>query len=234
MKKSVFVLAIICFMTLTAQADVAKYCMSYSDFVAGNWKSVDELTEGRTRQACQIKSGDHCVYFKTGDKICDQILKKQVFAVMYGNQLYVNCRNLRYDDVILDTQNYVQAYPYAGNKLLIAVYHINDGAFLLGLGADVASVFTPLGTSIALRGASTALWLGRHQLNSFRCYLVDTDANEKGRYPVTRINDEFMEKLLANDAHLLARYKAVSKKSERQSAANVLPILTEKGLVPAE
>ena len=47
MKKSVFVLAIICFMTLTAQADVAKYCMSYSDFVAGNWKSVDELTEGR-------------------------------------------------------------------------------------------------------------------------------------------------------------------------------------------
>ena len=49
MKKSVFVLAIICFMTLTAQADVAKYCMSYSDFVAGNWKSVDELTEGRTR-----------------------------------------------------------------------------------------------------------------------------------------------------------------------------------------
>ena len=127
-----------------------------------------------------------------------------------------------------------QGYPYDGNKLIVAVYHINDGAFLLGLGADVASFFTPLGTSIALDGVSAAIWLGRNQLNSFRCYVIDTDANEKGRYPVTRIDDEYMEKLLANDAHLLARYKAVSKKRDRQSASNVLAILTEKGLVPAE
>ena len=103
----------------------------------------------------------------------------------------------------------------------------------MGLGADVASVFTPLGPSIGLQSVSTALWLGRDKLNSHRCYLIDADADEKGRYAVTRINDEFMEKLLANDAHLLNRYKAVSKKSERQSASNVLAILTEKGLVSA-
>jgi hypothetical protein len=95
-------------------------------------------------------------------------------------------------------------------------------------------MFTPLGTSVALKGVSAAVWLGRNQLNSFRCYVVDTDANEKGRYPVTRINDDYMEKLLANDSHLLARYKAVSNKKERQSASNVLAILTEKGLVPSE
>ena len=223
-----------CCMPMMMMAQGAKYCMTYADYKANNWKTVESLVNGRTEQMPQIKQDGGEYKVKSGDKDADRILKKEAFAITFGKQLYVNCRNLRYDDVILDTQNYVQAYPYAGNKLLIAVYHINDGAFLLGLGADVASVFTPLGTSIALRGASTALWLGRHQLNSFRCYLVDTDANEKGRYPVTRINDEFMEKLLANDAHLLARYKAVSKKSERQSAANVLPILTEKGLVPSE
>ena len=128
----------------------------------------------------------------------------------------------------------MQGYPYAGNKVLIAVYHINDGAFLMGLGADVTSLFTPLGTSIALQSASTALWLSRNQLNSYRCYLIDTDANENGRYNVTRIDDDYMGKLLANDAHLLARYNAVSNKRERQSASNVLAILTEKGLISAD
>ena len=141
MKKSVFVLAIICFMTLTAQADVAKYCMSYSDFVAGNWKSVDELTEGRTRQACQIKSGDHCVYFKTGDKLCDQILKKQVFAVMYGNQLFVNCRNLRYNDVSLETSRFVQAIRYDDNKLCLIAYKTNTLTALAEIGTSIAGCF---------------------------------------------------------------------------------------------
>ena len=146
----------------------------------------------------------------------------------------MNCRNLRCKDIILDTQQYVQAYPYAGNKLLIAVYHINDGAFLLGFGANVASIFTPLGTSIALQTASTALWLNRSKLNSYRCYLIDTDANEKGRYPVTRIDDDYMTNLLSDDAHMLARYNAVSSKRDRQSGSHVLAVLTEKGLVEAE
>ena len=91
----------------------------------------------------------------------------------------------------------------------------------MGLGADVASVFTPLGPSIALRSTSTALWLSRKKLDSHRCYLIDTDADGKGRYPVT------------HDAHMLARYNAVSSKRERQSASNVLAVLSEKGLVEA-
>lgn len=115
MKKNVFVLALFCIVSMMANAEVAKYCMSYDDFVAGNWKSVDELTAGRTQQVCQMKSGDHGVfYFKTA---------------------------------------------------------------------------------------------------------------------ITRINDDFMDQLLANDTPLLERYKAVKAKYNRQSAANILPILMEKGLV---
>ena len=182
----------------------------------------------------QIKMDETDYKVKSGDKATDRILKKEVFAISFGKNLYVNCRNLRCNDIILDTQQYVQAYPYAGNKLLIAVYHINDGAFLMGLGADVASVFTPIGPSIALKSASAALWLNRSKLNSYRCYLIDTDANEKGRYPVTRIDDDYMTNLLSDDAHMLARYNAVSSKRDRQSASNVLAVLTEKGLVEAE
>ena len=233
MKKFFLMMMVSCLPTMM-MAQSVKYCMTYSDYKTHNWNTIESLVDGRSDMLPQIKMDETDYKVKSGDKQADRILKKEAFAISFGKNLYVNCRNLRCNDIILDTQQYVQAYPYAGNKLLIAVYHINDGAFLLGLGSDVASVFTPLGPSIALKSASTALWLSRSKLNSYRCYLIDTDANEKGRYPVTRINDDFMTKLLSDDAHMLARYNAVSSKKERQSASNVLAVLTEKGLIEAE
>ena len=233
MKKFFVMMMVSCLPTMM-MAQPAKYCMTYSDYKTHNWNTIESLVDGRSEMLPQIKMDETDYKVKSGDKETDRILKKEVFAISFGKNLYVNCRNLRCNDIILDTQQYVQAYPYAGNKLLIAVYHINDGAFLMGLGADVASVFTPIGPSIALKSASAALWLSRSKLNSYRCYLIDTDANEKGRYPVTRIDDDYMTNLLSDDAHMLARYNAVSSKRDRQSASNVLAVLTEKGLVEAE
>lgn len=232
MKKLIVMMMVSC-LPVMMMAQPAKYCMTYSDYKTHNWNTIESLVNGRSEMIPQIKMDETDYKVKSGDKATDRILKKEVFAISFGKNLYVNCRNLRCKDIILDTQQYVQAYPYAGNKLLIAVYHINDGAFLLGLGADVASIFTPLGPSIALQTASTALWLNRSKLNSYRCYLIDTDANEKGRYAVTRIDDDYMTKLLSDDAHMLARYNAVRSKRERQSASNVLAVLSEKGLVEA-
>ena len=231
--KKFFVMMMVSCLPMLMMAQPAKYCMTYSDYKTHNWNTIESLVNGRSEMIPQIKMDETDYKVKSGDKATDRILKKEVFAISFGKNLYVNCRNLRCKDIILDTQQYVQAYPYAGNKLLIAVYHINDGAFLLGFGANVASIFTPLGTSIALQTASTALWLNRSKLNSYRCYLIDTDANEKGRYAVTRIDDAYMTKLLSDDAHMLARYNAVSSKRERQSASNVLAVLSEKGLVEA-
>ena len=45
------------------------------------------------------------------------------------------------------------------------------------------------------------------------------------------MNDQYMENLLNNDAPMLEKYKAIDNKRDRQSAANVIPILMEKGLV---
>ena len=232
MKKNVLVLVLFCCLSAMAKAQVVKYCMSYSDFVAGKWKPVESLTGGRTKQACQMKTVDNQVHLKTGDKEADKILKKEAFAVMYGGDLLVNCRNLRYKDVCLDASGYAHAVRYKGNKLCVMAYKINDAAFVLGLGADVASLFTPTPVSVGLSVGSTAMWCCRDYLNSMACYLVDSDANEKGKIPVTRINDSFMENLLANDAPLLEKYMAIGSKRNRQSAANILPVLMEKGMVP--
>jgi len=232
MKKNVFVLALFCIVSMMANAEVAKYCMSYDDFVAGNWKSVDELTAGRTQQVCQMKSGDHCVYFKTGDKESDEVLKKEAFAVMYGKQLFVNCRNLRYKDVSLETSKYVQAIRYDKNKLCILSYRTDGLTALASLGTLVGGVLVDnTALSLTLLGTSIGCDIANNKLSDLACFLVDSGANEKGKTAITRINDEYMEKLLVNDAPLLERYKAVKAKHNRQSAGNILPILMEKGLV---
>ena len=232
MNKKFFVLVICCVISVMLKAEVAKYCMSYTDFVEGNWKPVSELTEGRTKQLCQIKSDNHCVYFKTGDKASDEVLKKQAFAVMYGNQLYVNCRNLREDGVCLETSRYVQAVRYGDNKLCVMAYRTNGWAALAEVGTGLAAVFVnDTWVSLGLLAGSTAFGIACDKLSSLACYLVESDANAKGKTPITRINDAFMEHLLVNDAPLLEQYKAIKTKYNRQSAANILPILMEKGLV---
>ena len=155
MKKNVFVIIVLCCVSLIAKADVAKYCMSYADYVAGNWKSVSELTEGRTKQVCQLKSDDHCVYFKTGDKESDQILKKQAFAVKYGYQLYVNSRNLRYNDIPLETSKYIQAVPYGDDKLCIMASKTNGLLALADVGCLASSIFVSNNwVSLGLLGGS--------------------------------------------------------------------------------
>ncbi len=232
MKKNVLVLAWFCCLTLMAQAGVAKYCMSYSDFVNGNWKSVDELTHGSTCQECQMKSYNHHFYFRTGNKEADKKLKKEAFAIMYGDQLFVNCRNLRNDGVCLDVTGYTQAVRFDKDKVCVMAYKIDDVSLLLGLSLDIASIFVDnKAVSIGLDLAATSCYIGNDFLSKTVCYLVDSDANMKGKIPVTRMNDQYMENLLNNDAPMLEKYKAIDNKRDRQSAANVIPILMEKGLV---
>ncbi len=230
MKKNVFILALFCCLTVMAQAQVAKYCMTYADFVAGKWNSVDELTKGR--QACQIKTDNKQVRFKTGDKAADKMLKKEAFAVMYGDQLFVNCRNLRCNDICLDVLGYTQAVRYDNDKICVMAYKCNDAAFVLELGTAVAGCLVDSkALSAGLWVTSGAIGFYNENMKTMACYLVDGSTTEKGKINATRINDSFMESLLASDAPLLEKYKAISGKRSRQSAANVLPILMEKGVV---
>ena len=232
MKKNCLVLVLMCCLTLMANAQGAKYCMTYSDFVAGNWKPVDDLTKGQTKQACQMKIFNNCYSFKTGVKEADQTLKKDAFAVMYGDHLYVNCRNLRNDGVQLDVTGYTQAVRYGKDKVCVMAYKTHDASLLLGLGLSVAGIVVDnSAVSLGLEAAGTTCFIGNEFLSRTVCYLVDKGADADGKYEVTRINDKFMESLLNKDASLLEKYMAISSKRNRQSSANVLPILMEKGLV---
>lgn len=218
--------------TLISQAQKnVRYCMTYEDFVANRWIPIDSLTAGKTKQMCQLKFNDDQYTLKTGDKECDKILKNDVLAVEYAGHLYVNCRNLRCNDIPLDVSNYAQAYRYGEKKICVVAHWINGAALLAAVAGDVATVVAPLPVAAPSFVVSEGLWLNMDKLNSYRCYILEGGANAKGKIAVTRITDEFMEKELANDKALLERYQAYEKKKGRQSAANILPVLMEKGLI---
>ncbi len=219
-------------MAMQAQSKMdARLCMTYADFVAGKWQSVDSLVNGRTKQIIQLKMEDHQFKIKTGDKQTDELIKKDALLIEYDGHLYANCRNLRYKDAPLDVRNYAQAYRYDGDKLCIVAHWVNGGAVLAGLAGDVVATVSPLPVSIPTAVGSTVIWLNMEKLSNFRCYYLDSDANEKGRTVVERMTDEFMAKTLSDSPQLLERYNALDKKRARQSAANILPFLKEKGLI---
>ncbi len=220
--------------SVSAQAESkldAKVYMTYSDFVAGKAVSLDSLVGGRTHQICQIREEDYQFRIKTGDKEADNILKRQALVVEYGGQLYVNCRYLRCNDAPLEPSNYTQAYRYDGNKLCVVTHWLNTAAALAEIATDVTAVLSPLPVAIPAAVGSGVLSWNMDKLSSYRCYCLESEANEKGRTPVARMDDAFMSTVLTDSPELLERYKALSSKRQRQSAANILPFLKEKGLI---
>lgn len=230
--RKTLVLIIVCVLPMVSMAaDVAKYCMTYADYVADRWTPVDSLLQGRTLQLCQLEYKSNGYKIKTGDKEADKILKEQVFAVCYGKWIFVNCRNMRYNGSPLDTKNYIRAFRYNGNMLGMAIVRSNTATILTEMCLDVTSYFVPLGVSIALGISSWTLDLTSANLRKCRCFFIDRDSDPNGCYSVTYMNDEYIQCLLVDDFHLLERYMTISKKKRRQSAANVLPVLISKGLI---
>ncbi len=209
----------------------AKVYLTYADFVAGRALSVDSLVGGRTRQICQLRQEDYQVRIYTGDKEVDKILKQKALVVEYGGHLYVNCRYLRCNDIPLDVTNYTQALRYDGNKLCVISHWINTGVALAEMAADITAVVSPLPVAVPAAATAGVLAWNLDKLSNYRCYYLDSDANAKGKTPVVRIDDAFMDKILTDNPDLKERYHALSKKRQRQSAANIIPFLKEKGLV---
>jgi len=233
--KKIFILSVIltvCNLFANASNIDAKYCLTYEDFVADRWTPIDSLTNGNTKQLCQIKFEDNQYKVKTGDRKADAFLRKEALAVQYGGHLYVNCRNLRCDDARLNVTNFAQAYRYDGDKLCVVAHWYNKGLLFAGIVAEsIAFSSTSIPVEVSSIAASEAVWLTYNKWNNFRCYILENGADEKGKSAVTRITDEQMEVTLSDTPELLERYKALDKKGARQSASNIVPFLQEKGLV---
>ena len=62
------------------------------------------------------------------------------------------------------------------------------------------------------------------------CYLITTDADSRGRYNITMIDDAVMAKIVGRDSELFKEYMSETEAAKRLKPDNVYPILKEAGL----
>ncbi len=221
------------FVVMTVQAQT-QVCMSYDDFVANQWKPYESLTEDRQPDSCRVKYDGIEFSIKTDDKEVNQMLKKDVFIMSIDHQLFINSRTLRDDDgAVLPISHYTRALPYKGGKLCVVCYKVtlSDVLDLVNVGLDIALLATGHYTMGSLFLAADLLLTNENLMENHVLYLLDKAPNAKGKILMTRMNDQFMEKLLRDDPVAFEQYYGRNKKSVRQSAANILPILVKKGLI---
>jgi len=222
-----------CLLALTAQAQV-KFCKSYDEFKANKWTAYENLIPGKEPDSVRVKYDGQDFSIKSADKECNQVIKKDVFIMNIDNQLFINQRTLRDEDgVILPVNNYLRALPYKDGKLCVVCYHasLGDVLSLVNIGLDIALLATGHTTWGSIFLATDLLLTDNKLMERHVLYLLDKGPNEKGKIRMTRINDAFMEQLLRNDPIAFEQYHGNQKKGDRQSAANILPILVKKGLI---
>ncbi len=233
MKRVQLLIMMVCLMALNAQAQT-KFCLSYADYKANHWKSYEELIPGKEPDSIRVKYDGQDFTLKTSDKEVNKVIKSDVFLMTIDKQLFINQRFLRDEDGgILPVNNYLRALPYKGNKLLVVSYHVtlSDVLDLVNVGLDIGLLATGHTTWGSIFLATDLLLTNDDLMQNHILFLVDKEPNAKGKYIMTRLNDAFMENLLRDDPVTYEQYYGRNKKGDRQSAANILPILVKKGLI---
>ena len=198
-----------------------RYCNSFEDYQAARWNDLPILYKIANSQKKQMWVGGNDFKFATGDKSTDKKLKKTTFVIEYGDTLYVNLRTLRHDNQRFGN-GYAQGFSFDGDKIVFVSYRIDK---------DVTKHIVYAGIFFgAVGGAIVGAVEGKNVLKDRVCYLIDNGGDGK-TIDIRIIDDRLMRELLIDDhrdAYL--HYMSVSEKKERESAANVLPILLEIGL----
>ena len=233
LSSSFCVFILLCGISLTAEAQT-KFCLSYADYKANQWKPYEDLIPDKEPDSLSVKFDGQEFTLKTSDKEVNKVIKKDVFMMEVDKQLFVNQRTLRdQDGVILPVNNYLRALPYKGGKLLVVSYHVTLGDVLdlVNIGLDITLLATGHTTWGSIFLATDLLLVNDNLMQNHVLFLIDKEPNDKGKYIMTRLNDQFMEQLLRDDPVTFQQYYGRQKKGERQSAANILPILVKKGLI---
>lgn len=220
-------------LSLTAQSQTM-FCKSYAEYKAGQWKPYEDLIPGKEPDSLRLKYDGQNYTLKTSDKEVNKVIKQDVFMMQIDKQLFINQRPLRDENGgILPVSGYLRALPYKDNKLLVVSYHVTLGDVLdlVNIGLDIALLASGHTTWGSIFLATDLLLTNDGLMQHHILFLIDKEPDAKGRYIMTRLNDQFMEKLLRDDPVTYEQYYGRHKKGDRQSAANILPILVKKGLI---
>ena len=216
MKKKIIIIILLVITAITADAQ-CQYCNTYEDFLEGRWQQLDTIYCKSHSKSRQIWVGGSDYTLTSGNKATDNILKKEAFAVMLADTLYVNCRNLQYEKTSFGS-GYTKAMRI-GQRSLLFVNRI--------IGSDAQSSAAMSGLMFgALGGAIVASKQVKQQV----CYVISYGADSKGRITIRLLDDSLMDQMIVNRDDLHDEYYAEENSSKRILATQVIPILEKAGL----
>ena len=217
-------LLFLCGLLTIANAQV-KYCMNYTEFVKGQWKTAEHVSVANKNEAMKriVQSSNYKM--EADDEALEKLLNKKAFAVEIDHSLYVNCRTFRHQGVRFGA-GYALAFRLGNDKLCVVNRKVGTSTLIeTGVVSGLTS-FTPLVVSAIASAGLTEV-----QLANQVCYMVDSEAGSNGKTKVTQIGDQLMPELLGNQKALLEKYHTAGDKRTRQSALNVLAVLHEAKVI---
>lgn len=215
-----WLLSVIIMTTLTANAQ-SRYCKTYEDFLEGRWEQLDTVYFHIHSKDYQGWWGGNDYKLTTGNKATDKILKNDAFAVMQGDTIYLNCRNLRYDNCRFGN-GYTKARRIGERSLLfvnrlIGRKQMNDQ---IVVGAAFGLVGGVIGGAITVN----------KQMKNQVCYVISSGADEDGKIAIRPIDDHLMNQMIDNRVDLHDEYYAEKDLKKRHLASHLIPILEKSGL----
>ena len=195
-----------------------KVCYSQEDYVEGRWEMVDTLYAVSHSKGHQLWWGGNDFTVKSGDKNLDKALKKNVFAVMMNDSLYVNCRPLRYEKTRFGS-GYTKGMPIGEHSIIIVNRLI---------GKNAVSHAASMGFLFGIAGGMIA---ANENMKQQVCYVISFGADEKGRVDIRLVGDQLIEQMLKGQRDLLNEYYAEEDDGLRIRANHVVPILRRSGLM---
>lgn len=235
------VLTIVLFLLTTVSVcGQCGYCKSYKDFLEGKWEPLDTVYCKKHSKGYQFMWGVSNYKLTAGDKDIDKILNEVAFAVKQGDEIYVNCRNLRYENMRFG-KGYCKSAGINEHDLIVvnAMMTKSDMPIVVpvfipaGPIGSVAAAAAVAGVASGAMAAASGAMTTNRQLKNQVCYVISSAADDKGRYDIQLLDDRRMDKLLLSrdliDLH--NAYYEEKDKNKRRLAARILPILMEAGII---
>lgn len=196
----------------------ARYCTTYADFKAGNWKQLQDVEMKANSTSRRFWVGGNDFRIDSEDKETAKLLKKDALFVVMGDLLYVNCRKLRGNKAKL-VRGYARGYRYDGDK----VCFLNEDQ-----GNIQRSTF--LGAQFGLIGGLAAASSMSEDLKFHLCYVLKDDGKN-----ATSLTAKDIENLIISrtDRDDLWNWYSALPKMEKTRAENILVVLEELDLLRA-
>ncbi len=172
------------------------YCTDYDQYISRNFTPLKpdslKLTFQRRGETEKYWKGGADFVLKSGNDSIDKFLADKVRYLIYEDSLYVNCKDLRCDGVVLGN-GYARAYRLEKDKIIVMLDKDDDGGLFVTIAEGIMGTLQP-------------------EMAPKTCYVISSD-----KKIVEKITPNWMYRFLKPYSSNLAQYKKYPKEQQESS-----------------